>query len=61
MKPFYKFLMPLVAIVAMALPCNVQAQVTCDSGSPMTVSNADTSTTTTSYMPGYSYYNYSFS
>jgi hypothetical protein len=61
MKRFYKFLMPLVAIVAMALPWNVQAQVTCDSGSPVTVSNTDTSTTTTSYMPGYSLYNYSFS
>ena len=28
MKRFYKFLMPLVAIVAMALPWNVQAQLT---------------------------------
>ena len=60
MKRFYKFLMPLVAIVAMALPWNVQAQVTCDSGSPVTVSNADTATSTTSYIPGYSLYNYSF-
>ena len=61
MKRFYKFLMPLVAIVAMALPWNVQAQVTCDSGSPVTVSNADTATTTSSYFPAYSLYNYSYS
>ena len=29
MKRFYKFLMPLVAIVAMALPVSVAAQTTC--------------------------------
>ncbi len=60
MKRFYKFLMPLVAIVAMALPANVAAQSTCDYGT-ITVSNADTSTTTTSYFPAYAYYNYSVS
>lgn len=60
MKRFYKFLMPLVAIVAMALPANVAAQSTCDYGT-ITVSNADTSTTTTNYFPAYAYFNYSVS
>ena len=60
MKRFYKFLLPLVAIVAMAMPARVAAQATCDNGT-ITVSNADTSTTTTSYFPAYAYYNYSVS
>ena len=51
MKRFYKFLMPLVAIVAMALPWNVSAQVT--------VSIGDGGTSTSSYLPTYEFYNYS--
>ena len=47
MKRFYKFLMPLVAIVAMALPWNVQAQ--------LTTIVAD-GTNTDSYVPVYGYY-----
>ena len=43
MKRFYKFLMPLVAIVAMALPWNVQAQ-------SLTVANG---TATSTYIPFY--------
>ena len=60
MKRFYKFLMPLVAIVTMALPVKVVAQDNCDNGT-ITVANAETSTTTTGYCPGYSFYNYSVS
>ena len=60
MKRFYKFLMPLVAIVAMALPWSARAQSDCDNGL-ITVANAETQTTTTSYCPGYSTYNYSAS
>ena len=60
MKRFYKFLMPLVAIVAMALPVTVVAQTDCAYGT-ITVANATTQTTTTSYFPGYSFYNYSVS
>ena len=46
MKRFYKFLMPLVAIVAMALPWDVQAQT-------LTVANG---TATNTYVPIYGYY-----
>ena len=46
MKRFYKFLMPLVAIVAMALPVNVMAQ-------SLTVANG---TATNTYVPIYGYY-----
>ena len=46
MKSFYKFLMPLVAIVAMALPVNVMAQT-------LTVADG---TTTNTYVPIYGYY-----
>ena len=60
MKRFYKFLMPLVAIVAMALPVNVAAQSNCDNGT-ITVATASASTATTSYFPAYNYYNYSAS
>ena len=49
MKRFYKFLMPLVAIVAMALPWNARAQVT--------VTIGDGGTTTNSYLPMYTLYN----
>ena len=49
MKRFYKFLMPLVAIVAMALPWNARAQVTVNIG--------DGGTTTNSYLPMYTLYN----
>ena len=55
-----KSLIILSFVVAMLLPLTTRAQVTCDSGSPMTVSNADTSTTTTSYMPAYCLYDYSY-
>ena len=47
MKRFYKFLMPLVAIVAMALPWNVQGQDT------LTVADG---TTTNEYVPVYGYW-----
>jgi hypothetical protein len=46
MKRFYKFLMPLVAIVAMAVPVNVMAQ-------SLTVANG---TQTNTYVPIYGYY-----
>ena len=52
MKRFYKFLMPLVAIVALALPWNARAQVTVTIGS---------GTATNSYLPTYEFYNYSLS
>ena len=46
MKRFYKFLMPLVAIVTLALPVNVMAQ-------SLTVANG---TATNTYVPIYGYY-----
>ena len=46
MKRFYKFLLPLVAIVAMAMPVNVMAQ-------SLTVANG---TATNTYVPIYGYY-----
>ena len=51
MKRFYKFLMPLVAIVAMALPVRVTAQDTVTIG---------TGTSTSYYIPFNSLYGYSF-
>ena len=51
MKRFYKFLLPLVAIVAMAMPWNARAQ--------MTVTIGDGGTNTNSYLPTYELYNYS--
>jgi len=51
MKRFYKFLMPLVAIVAMALPLGAQAQDTVTIG---------TGTSTSYYIPFNSLYGYSF-
>ena len=52
MKRFYKFLMPLVAIVAMALPWNARAQEIVTIG---------TGTSTSYYVPFNSLYGYSFS
>ena len=60
MKRFYKFLMPLVAIVALALPVSVVAQTPCDYGT-ITVANSEVQTTTSTYCPAYSFYNYSAS
>ncbi|MBQ8703008.1 MAG: fibronectin type III domain-containing protein, partial [Bacteroidales bacterium] len=48
MKRFYKFLMPLVAIVAMALPSGLRAQAT-----TLTVAEG---TVTNGYVPVYGYY-----
>ena len=52
MKRFYKFLLPLVAIVAMALPWNARAQEIVTIG---------TGTSTSYYVPFNSLYGYSFS
>ncbi|MBQ6916690.1 MAG: fibronectin type III domain-containing protein, partial [Prevotella sp.] len=57
MKKHFYFLL----LAALLVPWAVNAQVTCETGNLITVSNADASTTTTSYIPGYSYYNYSYS
>ena len=50
----------LLFIAAMLLPWTTVAQVNCDSGDPVTVSNADAATATSNYFPGYSLYNYSY-
>ena len=50
MKRFYKFLMPLVMIMALALPWNTRAQATVEIGT-------DQGTTTNSYLPMYTLYN----
>ncbi len=47
-------------LAALLVPWASKAQVTCPTGNVVTVSNADTSTTTTSYFPGYATYNYSY-
>ena len=47
MKRFYKFLMPMVAMVAMALPWTASAQLT------LTVADG---TSTNGYVPVYGYY-----
>ena len=51
MKRLYKFLMPMLLLVAMALPWSARSQVT--------VSIGDGGTTTNSYFPTYEFYNYS--
>ena len=56
-----KRLIILSFLATMLLPWTTRAQVTCDGGDPVTVSNADTSTSSISYIPAYSLYNYSYS
>ena len=56
-----KFLRSFVMMALLAVPFVTQAQVTCDNGTLATVANAETGTLTSSYIPGYSYYNYSYS
>ena len=59
----FKHLQKLLLIVAFCVPWVTQAQVTCDSGDPDTVTNLPagvTASSTSSYFPGYSLYNYSY-
>ena len=61
MKRFYKFLMSAAMAMALMVPWTTRAQeFTCDNGSPVTLANADAATTTTTYIPGFSTYNYSY-
>ncbi|MCR4817152.1 MAG: hypothetical protein K5842_08255, partial [Bacteroidales bacterium] len=60
----FKFLQRFLLLAALCVPWVTQAQVTCDSGAPDTVTNlpaGSTASSTSSYFPGYSYYNYSYS
>ena len=54
-----KKLLRLMLLAALFVPLGAQAQ-NCPGANPVTVSNADTSSGTTSYIPGYSTYNYSY-
>ncbi|MBR3859611.1 MAG: fibronectin type III domain-containing protein, partial [Bacteroidaceae bacterium] len=55
-----KFLQKLLLIAALCVPWATQAQISCDGNPPDTVANG-TGTSTTTYFPGYSFYNYSYS
>ena len=56
-----KILRSFVMMALLAVPFVTQAQVTCDNGTLTTVANAETGSSTSSYLPGYSLYNYSYS
>ena len=59
-----KHLQKLLLIALLCVPWVTQAQVSCDSGDPDTVTNlpsGSTASTTSSYLPAYSLYNYSYS
>ena len=55
-----KHLQKLLLIAALCVPWVTQAQISCDGNPPDTVANG-TGTSTTTYFPGYSLYNYSYS
>lgn len=59
MKKFSTFL-SLMAMFLL-LPLGTRAQLSCPNGDPITFTNSETGSSTTSYFPGYSLYNYSYS
>jgi hypothetical protein len=61
MKKMSKLFNIVALLAVLMLPSLAKAQVTCDNGTPVTVTNVDTATGTTSYFPAYCLYNYSYS